>query len=136
MPLSLSDRERVRYHLGFLDVGTAASIQFGIPRPLQTLFLVEEAMNNLLELAIPRVQKILSIMDGVEDRLVDAQDRLAAKQLDELQLRDDEGELLEREYVRWGSRLADIFGVPIYAYSKRYKDRLFGVTAGSIPVRR
>lgn len=133
MPLSDAEKERVRYHLGYLEVGTAASIQFGIPRPLQTIFLVETAMTQLLENATDRVRRILNIMDGVENKMVDAQDRLAAIQLDELHLRDNEPDQLEREYVRWGHRLADILGVPIYAYSTKY--RSVGVRAGSIPVR-
>lgn len=130
-----SEKERIRYHLGYLGVSTAASVQFGIPRPLQTLFLVETSMTNILPAAIPRVQRVLAVMDGIEEKLVDAQDRLAAIQLDSLKLREDETEKLENEYVRWGCRLADILGCPIYPYATRYKGRLGGVSAGSIPVK-
>ena len=133
MPLSESDKERVRYHLGYLEVQGAASIQFGIPRPLQTVFLLEDAMNNVIANAISRVQKILTVMDGIEERLIEAQDRLAAIRLDSLELRANEPDQLEREYVRWGHRLADILGVPIYPYSTRY--RAAGNAAGNIPVR-
>ena len=133
MPLTDAEKERTRYHLGYLEVAPAASSQFGIPRPLQTVLLVESAMNNLIEAAIPRVRKILNVMDGVEYKLCEAQDRLAAKQVDSLQLRDNEPDQLEKEYVRWGWRLADVLGVPIYAYSNRYRNA--GPPAGSIPVR-
>lgn len=133
MPLSESDKERVRYHLGYLEVQGAASIQFGIPRPLQTVFLLEDAMNNIIANAISRVQKILTVLDGIENKLIESQDRLAAKRLDSLELRENEPDQLEREYVRWGHRLADILGVPIYAYSTRY--RAAGNAAGNIPVR-
>lgn len=134
MPLTDSEKERVRYHLGYLEVQGAASIQFGIPRPLQTLFLVETALNQLIENAVPRVRRVLRVMDNVEEKLIDSQDRLAAKQLDNLQLRDNEPDMLEKEYTRWGWRLADIFGVPIYPYSNRYRMNA-GTVAGSIPVR-
>lgn len=133
MPLSESDKERTRYHLGYLEVQGAASIQFGIPRPLQTVFLLEDAMNNIIANAISRVQRILTVLDGIENKLIESQDRLAAKRLDSLELRENEPDQLEREYVRWGNRLADILGVPIYAYSTRY--RAAGNAAGSIPVR-
>ena len=134
MPLTEAEKERVRYHLGYLQVSAAASIQLGIPRPLQTVFLLEQGLNNVIENAIPRVRRILNVMDNVENKLEESQDRLAAKQLDSLQLRDNEPDMLEKEYVRWGYRLADLFGVPIYAYSNRYKN-FSGVVAGSIPVK-
>lgn len=134
MPLNDREKERVRYHMGYLGVSGAASIQFGIPRPLQTVFLIEQAMNNLIEAALPRVRRIINIMDNVENKLEAAQDRLAAIRLDQLQLRENEPDLLENEYVRWGYRLADILGAPIYAYSLRYRNH-GGTVAGSIPVR-
>jgi len=133
MPISASERERILYHLGYLAVQPAASIQYGIPRPIQTMFLVETAMNNLLEVAVDRVRRVLQIMDGIENKLVDAQDRLAADQLGDLKIRATEPDQLEGEYRRWGYRLADILGVPIYAYSTKYRNA--GVRAGSIPVR-
>ncbi len=128
------EKERIRYHLGYLEVQPAASIQFGVPRPIQTIFLVETAMNNILQVAEDRIRRIVGVMDGIEDQLIDAQARLAAIQLDELHLREDEPDKLEKEYVRWGCRLADTLGVPIYPYSTRYRNGM-GVVAGSIPVR-
>lgn len=134
MAFTAQEKERIRYHLGYIQVQPAASIQFGLPRPTQTAFLVESAMNLLIPEAEDRVRRILAVMDGIEAQLIDAQPRLAATQLDELHIRGDETDALETEYARWGSRLADIFGVPIYPYSLRYKGRL-GPVAGSIPVR-
>jgi len=132
MPLSLPEKERVRYHLGYLSVQPAASIQFGLPRPQQTQFMVESAMNLLLEEAIPRVRDTLDTLDGIECRLRDgALDRLAAKRLGDLELRDGEPELLEDEYNRWAKRLADIFGVPLYPYAARFKR---GVRTGTLQV--
>lgn len=134
MPLDDREKERARYHLGYLAVQPAASIQYGIPRPIQTMFLVEVALNNLIEVAVDRVRRILQILDNTETRLVEAQERLAADALDTLKLRANEPDLLEREYARWGMRLADILGVPIYPYSQRYRSA-FAVHAGNIPVR-
>jgi hypothetical protein len=134
MPLNEAEKERVRYHLGYLEVQPAASIQFGIPRPLQTVFLMESAMNNIIENAVDRVRRILRIMDNCEIKLEESQERLAAIQLGDLKLRENEPDQLDREYARWGYRLADILGVPVYAYSTRYAHR-FGTATGSIPVR-
>lgn len=121
MALTDQEKERVRYHLGYPEVQPAASITFGIPRPIQTMFLVESAMNYLMPVAEDRVRSIIGVMDGVECRLIEAQDRLAAKRIDSLELRDDEPSQLETEYQRWGFRLADTLGVPVYAYSTKYR---------------
>jgi hypothetical protein len=136
--LTPQERTRVRYHLGYLSTSFAGSIQFGLPRPVQTLFIVEDAMSLLEdETAIDIVRRILGILDGIECRLVAAQDRLAAAKLDEMTLERQqlqEPDLLEREYVRWGGRLADHLGVPYYYYSNRYKH---GMASGvrNVPVK-
>lgn len=133
MSLSLDERSRVRYHLGYMEVQPAAAIVYGIPRPVQTLFLVEEAMTMLMETGVNRIRRVLGIMDGIEVKLVEAQDRLAADALGDLKIRAQETEMLEKEYQRWGWRLADILGVPIYSFSTKYRN--MGTGAGSIPVR-
>ena len=130
--LSESEKERTRYHLGYLATQGAASIQLGIPRPLQTLFLVEQAMNIIIEAAVPRVRRLLKVLDDIEDQMIESQVRLSAKKLDGIELRDNEPDMLEREYKRWSGRLADMLGVPPYPYSNRNKG---GIKAGSVPVR-
>ena len=126
--LSDQDKERIRYHLGYLEVSSAPSIQLGIPRPIQTLFLVEDAMQLLGNVfAIKRVQCILDTLDGLEGQLRAAVPSLAADKLGQLQLHPlrARGQLftdsIEREYVRWANRLADILGVPKYPYSARFR---------------
>lgn len=134
MPLDAAEKDRVRYHLGYPSQQTLASIQLGIPRPLQTAFLLESAVSNVIEEACDHVRRLLKILDDIEVKLVDAQDRLAAIALSDLKLREDECDKLEREYVRWGMRLADVIGAPIYAYSTRYRAHLTA-GAGNVPVR-
>lgn len=131
MPFDAAEKERIRYHLGYLNAQPAASLQFGQPRPIQTLFLVESAVENLLPEAEDRVRRFVRVLDDIECKLIDAQDRLAATQLDSLYLRDGEPDLLEHEYHRWASRLADTLGVPLYPFAERFR-RVRG--AGNIPV--
>lgn len=121
MPLSDGEKQRIRYHLGYPSLGTAASIQLGVPALSQTNFLVESALGRLLEEALPQVRAIVSTMDGIENKLIEAQDRLAATKLADLSLRENEPDMLETEYRRWGYRLADIVGSPVYPYSRRYQ---------------
>ncbi len=136
--LSDADKERVRYHLGYLNTSFAASLTLGIPRPVQTLFLVEDAMGLLIPQTVPRVLRILGILDDIECMLVKALPQLAVSRVGQLELHPlkDRGKLstesLEVEYVRWGNRLCDILGVPHYPFSARYARRGPG---SSIPAR-
>lgn len=135
--LSPQDRSRVGYHLGYLAVQPAASLQFGIPRPLQTIFLLELALNNVIDdgYNIQNIQRILGILDGVECRLVAAQDYLPASKLGSLEVRADHPQALELEYNRWAQRLADILGCTMYPYSQRSQEAA-GVMGGNVRVRR
>lgn len=138
--LSDADKERTRYHTGYMETSFAASIQLGIPRPVQTMFLLEQAMNLIIDQnAINRVVRTLNYLDFVECQLQKVAPHLAAEQLGNLKLRgakrgETYPDLLEREYIRWAKRLADILGVPLYPYSGRFGP---GGAAGSgnIPVR-
>lgn len=134
MAFTDEEKQRIRYHTGYPAVQPAAALTYGIPKPLQTLFLLESAMNLILPVAEDKVRQIISVMDTIECRLVDAQTRLAATSVDNLTMRKDETDALETEYRRWANRLADIMGVPLYAYSARFH-RGGATYAGSIPVR-
>lgn len=127
-------RERVRYHLGYLQVQPSASLQFGIPRPIETSFLIEDAMSNLIDESVPRVNDLLSTLDLIECKLKQALNFLPAVRVGNTQVRQDHPQALELEYNRWAQRLADVFGVPMYPYSKRSQEA--AGDSGSIPVRR
>jgi hypothetical protein len=131
--LTVEEKQRTRYHTGYPSVQSAAALSYGMVKPLQTLFLLESAMNLILPAAEDKLRSILGILDGIECRLVDAQDRMAAKSVDNLTMRPDETAALEEEYRRWANRLADVLGVPLYGYSLRFH-RQGAAFAGSIPV--
>jgi len=130
--LTAEEAERTRYHLGYLGTsfggqGVAASIQLGVARPVQTMFLVEEAIQNLLTnpYVVDRVRRVLQTLDNIEEKIRNSSTMLAVEQVGNIRLRGaDAGktytDLLEREYKRWAFRLADILGVPIYPFSRRF----------------
>lgn len=130
--LTEAEKERVRYHLGYMGTSfggnqAAASLSFGIPRPVQTMFLVEDAIQVLLtnELVCQRVRRVLAVLDGIEEKLAAATCQLGVESVGDIKLRGAEPgrtvtDMLEREYVRWAKRLADILGVPLYPYSDRF----------------
>lgn len=124
--LTEEEKARVRFHLGYPGVTALGSFQLGIPRPIQTQFLLESAMNVLMPFAEQQVRQILGVMDGIQQKLVGVQDTLVAEKLEELSLRENVGPLLEEEYRRWGEMLADQLGVAPYPLSTKYKRRAFG----------
>jgi hypothetical protein len=133
--LTEQECERVRYHLGYMATGfgseqAAASLQLGTARPVQTAFLLEEAIKNLLTniYALDRVRKILNILDNIEQQMLCATAQLGVEKLGEITLRgakagETHTDMLEREYRRWAKRLADVLGVPFYPFSGRFNTR-------------
>lgn len=135
--LTLAERERIRYHLGYLATPFAPSIQLGIPRPVQTMFLVEDAMSLINDkLVCDRLRRLLCQADAIEKQMfqVACQGQLGVSKLGEMELHPlkAQGALhtdsLEREYRRWTDRIADILGAPKYAYSTRNQRRGPGTT--------
>lgn len=123
--LSTADRERARYHLGYMNVSQAPAIQVGIPRPVETMFLVEQAFDLVLPAAVERVVAILDTLDNIEAELREAPLYLAAQSIGDMVLRPSSGagshpNALEREYTRWAERLADLLGCPLYPGSHRF----------------
>lgn len=133
MALTSQDKERCRYHCGYLEVSPAASLSYGIPRPINTIFLIETAMDNIVDLAIPRVIKTLNILDKVECKLEQALEYMSANKIGNIEVRADQADALEREYHRWAARLCDILGVPPYPYAERNREAA-GVMAGNVKV--
>lgn len=122
--LTEAQRALVRYHLGYPNTSPAASLQLGIPAQQQTLFMVEQAMNVLLPVMVPKVLQILGVLDGLDCQIAQAQQYLVAKKLDSMELRDGHPDLLENEYRRWAFRLAETLGCPVYPYAERFNPQV------------
>jgi hypothetical protein len=132
-----ADRERVRYHLGYLNIDPAASIALGFPSAQQAQFLVESAMDRVRDTTLHRVIRILGELDDIENQMSRERKCLKVQGIDTLKIRNSNDEptiidLLEREYVRWGKRLANDLGVPLNVYAERYAGAMAGV--GNLPV--
>jgi hypothetical protein len=132
--LSLQERAKVRHHLGYPNVSAMASIQLGVPKPLQTMFLVESAMDKVLEEYIPTIRERIATLDSIECQLIDGQKYLAVNRMGELEIRKEHLAMLESEYKRWAFRLAEDLGVPVYPFATRFKGSGPG-GAGNISVR-
>lgn len=128
--LTEEEREKVRYHLGYIATSSAPAFQLGIPRPVQTLFLLEQAFALLTNgFAVTRVRCILDTLDGLECKLRASVDMLGVAQVGNVRLHPLAGagklanDSVEVEYGRWARRLADLLGVPLYPYADRFRRR-------------
>ena len=135
--LTDAEKERCRFALGYPETSGAATLQFGLPKPMQTAFILESALNLLVNPdAIDRVRGILAQLDALELRLRRVGPHLAAAKVGNIELRGAVAgqtypDLLEREYRRWAGRLADVLGVPFYPYASKLRRAGPG---GNVPV--
>lgn len=118
--LSDEEKKRILYHMGYMNLLVAPSIQLGVPAASQTSFLVHSAMERIPVAAIGTVRRIVAQLDNIETKLMEAPDFLVASDLGELSVRENYPELLEQEYVRWARRLSDTLGAPLNPYSNRF----------------
>jgi hypothetical protein len=135
LAFSDEEKEQIRYHLGYLNQTAASSLAFGQPVPLQTLFILDSAMDRVLNTAAEdRIRQMIATLDKIECTMVEAIDRLAAKTLDGgITLNEKEIDKLEFEYYRWAGRIASQMGVPLYPYATKFQ-LARGMMAGTIPV--
>jgi len=123
--LTNDEKSRVRRHLGFPETNSTSAYAFGIPITLQGVFLVDNAMEVLNESGAARVRELLAILDGLEGKILKAVCTLQVESVGDIKMRGAQQgmtstDLIEREYRRWASRLADCLGVPFYPYSNRF----------------
>lgn len=140
MALAEKDKERARYHLGYMEVTAASSMHFSIPTTTQVQFMFEDAIQRVRADAEARVVRILDNLDEIECTLMRSSQELFARRAADLEPNLSQPDDVEREYVRWACRLADLLGVPPYPFSERFKvlaqGGISGGRAGIIAVRR
>lgn len=136
-PLTDAVKQRIRYHMGYANIEPMIAMINGVAKPQQTSFLIDVALDKVLVDTIPYVMKITQQLDSIEDEIADARAYLAVEKVDTIVLRGAERgythtDLLEREYVRWSNRLADILGCPKYPFAARFNGTSSG---GGVNVR-
>lgn len=135
--ISDADKERARYHLGYMEVVVASSFAFSIPQVTETQWMFESAITRVRPDAEKRITSLLDKLDQIECTLFNASSELFAKRAGDLEPNLSQPDDVEREYVRWASRLADMLGVFPYPFSERFKLLINGGGgAGNIRVRR
>ena len=118
----LTDEEkvRVRHHTGYLNIQNAQSFALGIPAAVQTQFLIEGAVVQLLPAALPKFRELLERCDCTEAERFDAQENLAATSIGAIQLRPDQQDALQKNYLYWRAALCNMLGIPPNPYDMRF----------------
>lgn len=119
MALDANERERCRYHLGYLNLSQQTAISLGFPSASQLGFILESSMNELLVEAEPGVRRAIQELDCIEDQLSKFRTTLQLKSSGGgVQFSGDDGMLaLEQQYKWWRNKLSDTLGSPPNPFS-------------------
>lgn len=136
MPLAtLTDEEkaRIRHHLGYMNVSEAATFALGTPAAIETAFIIETAMNKVLDSALPLLRTYLCRCDETECQRFGSQKNARAQQVGDITPGGAaEQELLTKNYEYWRESLAGLLGVPPNPFDKR---RAVSPSGLNVPVR-
>lgn len=120
MAFSDEEKTKIRHHLGYLNVGLAATFVLGVPAPVQTQFLIESAFEKVLPAGEAKVRELMTICDEYESQLRENKDLRDVNQVGEIQIRPDAFDAQIKEYMFWRAGLGNALGVPPNPYDMRF----------------
>jgi hypothetical protein len=115
------EKVRVRHHMGYLNVAEAFTFVMGTPAGVETQFLIEGALNRLLDDAMPELRRILAACDQVEQQMLEYVEALGVSKLGQIEIDPKLQQKLRSEYDRWVAALANLLGVPRNPFDNRTK---------------
>lgn len=117
------EKVKVRHHCGYLNVQEAQTFVLGTPAAVETQFIIEGAMNRIIEEAIPEVRRHLNILDASEEQMVMNQELLQITKIDTITInstgRDREQAQLRHTYNYWVDSLCNLMGITRNPFDKR-----------------
>lgn len=121
--LNQAEKVKVRHHLGYLNVQEAQTFVLGTPAAVETQFIIEGAMNRVLEEALPEVRRHVQIMDSIEEQMVANHELIQITKIDTIDVnstgQDREQRQLRQTYDYWADSLANLFGIYRNPFDKR-----------------
>ncbi len=129
MPLTEQEKVKVRHHCGYLNVADAATFVLGTPASVETQFIIEGAMNRVLESALSELRRHMQILDSLEEQMVCDHELMAVKKLGEIEVNDKEQLQLTQRYNYWVDSLCNIMGVVRNPFDKRLDSGGTGINA-------
>jgi hypothetical protein len=126
MPLTDVEKTSIRHHLGYMQVAAAYTFVLGVPAGVETNFLIEGAMDRVLESALPLVRKLLFRLDCTEEQDFTNQANHAVDRIGDIVINKDEMKELAKGYEHWQGALCNVLGTMVNPYSKRPRDNRGG----------
>jgi len=120
MGFTEDEKVRIRHHLGFLNVSTAATFSLGTPANVQTQFIIEPAMDLVPVAAEKLARTLLDRLDVVDFQIFDDADTLVASRVGAIDLNPIEFEKILQRYNYIRGALANLLGVMPNPYDKRF----------------
>lgn len=127
---SVEERVTIKHHLGYPNVSTVQTFVLGVPAGVETNFLIEGAMDSVEQSALPRIRKILAILETIEAQQVDDLELLAVNRLDTIEVNQSEQSALVRQYDRWVNALGNALGAIRNPFDQRVYCAPGGINVG------
>ena len=127
MSFTAEEKVWIRFHMGYLQVTSAATFSLGIPAAVETQFMIENAMNLVRPEAEGLVRDHLTKLAGILNQMVDDHELLAIERLGEITIRQTEHDALRREYGFWQRSLGNVFGIQPNPFDQRFSGRSLNV---------
>lgn len=125
MALSTDERQLCRKHLGYMSVKARRTFALGVPAIAPVLYVLESAMDDVLEVAEPDIRQSLAELECILKQKSDLRRTAVVRSIGGasaggIGFRPD-GEaqdILDREYRWWQTFLADQLGVDPNPFSR------------------
>jgi len=110
----LTDEERVsiKHHTGYPNANAIQTFVLGVPAAMESLFMLEGAMNAIAPGAEDRCRQTLRRLDRLEMQIEENADALVLTKADEVEFREDEFEKILQRYKYFQGELCNLLGVP------------------------
>lgn len=120
MSFTAEEKVWIRFHMGYLQVTSAATFSLGVPAAVETQFMIESAMNLVRPEAEGLVRDHLTKLAAILCQMVEDHELLAIERLGEISIRMDEHDALRKEYSFWQRSLANVFGIVPNPFDQRF----------------
>ena len=111
MPLTEEEKVLIRDHLGFPNVSGMSTFALGMPAAIQTSFIIEKAMDVVLERALPRVRQIVAVLERIDGQAIDDLELAAVNAIGDIAVNQFEQKTLDERRRYWCGRLCNALAV-------------------------
>ena len=120
--MAITEEEKVsaRHHLGYLQVASQSTFSLGVPAGVQTQFTIEGAFNRILPQAEPMFRRHLSILDALEDQILENAPNVAVTSIDTIKIDPKAFRQTTEQYRFWGKSLANLMGITPNPFDQRW----------------